>query len=400
VSDSPLPRFPFDDIPPSLQLDPRLLRMQADEPVAQVRLPSGDEVYVVTRYQDVRTTLTDGRFSRAAGGVVGAPSLMPGAQGMESMFNMDPPDHTRIRGLVSRAFTVRRVELLRPQVMAIMDELLDAVIAQGPPADLVAQVSRPLTTTVICTLLGVPVEERSVPYEWVRTTLTFEPFPPDVVERATNAAIEYFLGLIERRRERPEEDLLTGLVQVHDDDGDRLTQQELLMTVMQLFGAGQETTSHHLAQSVLTLFANRSQWERLVAEPGLVPAAVEELLRRVPLIEAAMSRVARVDIELSGCTVPAGASVFAVTNMANQDPSVFPDPERFDLDRPNAGQHLAFGQGAHFCLGASLARLELQTALTALVTRLPKLRLAVEESALEWNTDGNTRGLLALPVTW
>jgi cytochrome P450 len=396
---TPLPTFPFES-PRSLEPAPELFQLQADEPVTQVQLPGGDEAYIVTRYEDVRTALYDTRFSRAAGSTPGMPTLNPGAQGIQAMFNMDPPDHTRLRGLVSRAFTVRSVERMRPRVAAIVAELVDAMVGQGPPADLVTGLAAPMPATVICAMLGIPLDERTVMYDWVRTTLTYEAPPPEEVARVTAKAGEYLFGLIDRRREHPEDDLLTALVQVHDDNGDRLTQDELLGTVLLLFGTGQHTTSHHLAMSVLALFRHPGEWARLAEAPDRVPVVVEELLRVIPLVEAVSSRVARVDVELSGVTVPAGASVFPVINMANRDPSVFTDSGRFDTDRTDVNRHLAFGHGAHFCLGASLARLELQTALTALVTRLPKLRLAVAESELAWHTDGMIRGLRALPVAW
>jgi cytochrome P450 len=393
-----MPSYPFDSAP-SVHPDPRLLALQADDPVARVRIPSGDEVYLVTGYEDVLTVFSDLRFSRAAGAVPGAPTLMPATQGIEAMFNMDPPDHTRLRRLVSKAFTHRSVAALAPRIVSIVDSLVDAMVDQGEPADFVSQLAAQLPVTVICEMIGIPVDERAVLYDWVATTTRAEPPSPEEMMDVAVRSSTYLLGLIDRRRHQPEDDLMTALTQVHDE-GDQLTHDELVATLLLLFGTGQETTSNHLTLSVLTLLQHRDQWERLVERPDLVPNAVEELLRYVRLVETSMSRVAVADVELSGGTVPAGYTVFGVTNAANRDPSVFENPGELDIERPDATKHIAFGQGVHFCLGAPLARLELQTALTALVTRLPKLRLAVAETDLEWNTVNFTGGVRALPVTW
>jgi cytochrome P450 len=368
-------------------------------PVARVRLPTGEDVYLVTGYDDARTVLSDPRFSRAASAVPGAPTLMPGTQGIQAMFNMDPPDHTRLRSLVSKAFAARRVERLRPRVEEIVTGLLDAMINDGEPADLVTRFAHPLPATVICEMLGIPAGDLPVLYGWAATVIAGDALPREMAEQAAAQGIQYLTDAFEARRRQPRDDLMTALVQVRDQD-DRLSQRELLDTVLLLFGTGQETTSHQLALSVLALCQHPDQWARLVEDPGLVPAAVEELLRFVLLIQAPQPRVALEDVVLSTDTIPAGASVFTLSAVANYDPAVFHEPERLDIGRPDVGKHVAFGQGAHFCLGASLARVELQVALTALVTRLPKLRLAVDEADLEWNTDVLNGGLRALPITW
>jgi cytochrome P450 len=195
------------------------------------------------------------------------------------------------------------------------------------------------------------------------------------------------------------DDLLTALVEVRDQ-GDRLTEPELLMTMLSLFGAGQETTASQLSKSVYVLCRHPEQWDRLVADPGLVPQAIEELLRFVALGHAAFPRIASTDTTMSGVAVPAGSVIFPVLNVANRDPAVFPDPDRFDITRADAGLHLSFGRGIHFCLGAPLARLELTTALTALVTMFPTLRLAEPDEEPDWNSQTISRGLSSLPVTW
>jgi cytochrome P450 len=205
--------------------------------------------------------------------------------------------------------------------------------------------------------------------------------------------------LIAQRRAAGRDDLLTALIEAHDA-GDRLSQDELMGTVLMLYSTGQESTASHLTLSVLALHRHPDQWDRLVERPELVPDAVEELLRYVRLADTSLGRVVTSDVELPSGTVPAGAAVFVHMPLANRDPAVFSDPDRLDVTRPQAGDHLAFGQGLHYCLGAPLARLELGCALTGLVTRLPKLTLAVDESDLAWRTEHLTGGLRTLPVAW
>ena len=392
------PRYPF-STRKSVDPDPAALRLQADQPVARIRLASGHEAFLVTGYQDARAAYNDERLSSAAGAVPGAPTLMPGIQGVVGMFNMDPPDHTRLRRLVAKAFTLRSVEKLQPRVADIVDGLLGTMIAQGPPADLVAALADPLPVTVICEMLGIPFERRSALYDWVAVASSLEPVPLDQVAAASLRAYDCLAELFDERRTRPEDDLLTALLQVHEE-GDRLSHDELMASVMLLFGTGQETTASHLTLSVLALFGHRDQWDLLVERPELVPRAVEELLRFVRLQDTALTRIAKSEVELPGGVVPAGSAVFVLTNTANRDPAVFTEPNRLHVNRSDSGQHLAFGQGIHYCLGAPLARLELRTALTGLVTRLPDLRLAVPEPDLEWNDHQVTGGLRALPVTW
>lgn len=390
-----LPLFPFEG---PRSIDPPLLamEMQAVDPVPYVRLASGHSVRLATRYDDVRRVLTDGAMSRA--GCVGpdAPTIVPGSMSPDLMSNMDPPRHTRLRRLVSGAFTFRAVDRLRPQVELVVDELLDEMVVKGAPADLVASLANPLPAVVICEMLGIPRDERAAPYAWVHAATH-----PDAEEldRATAEASTYLLDLIARKRSSPGDDLLTALIQVRDS-GDQLTEPELLTTVLMLFAAGQETTASQLAKSVLVLTQHPDQWDRLVADPSLVPQAVEELLRYVGLGHAAFPRAALTDLELSGVAVQEGEAIFPLLAVANRDPVVFPDPGRFDVTRVDAVLHLSFGRGIHFCLGAPLARLELTVALTALVTMFPTLRLANPDTEPDWNPHTVAGGLSSLVVTW
>jgi cytochrome P450 len=259
-------------------------------------------------------------------------------------------------------------------------------MVKGAPADLVSSLTDPMPAIVVCELLGI--DDRDLLYAWLRASA-------DELDRATEDVSAYLLDLIERKRAWPVDDLLSALVQVRDGQ-DRLTEAELLMTMLSLFGAGQETTSSQLAMSMLVLGHHPDQWDRLVADPDLVSQAIEELLRYVGL-GPAFPRVASTELELSGVAVHAGEAIFPVLDVANRDPLVFPDPDRFDVTRADAGLHLSFGRGIHFCLGAPLARLELRTALKALVTTLPTLRLAEPDDEPDWN---DTVGLKSLLVTW
>jgi cytochrome P450 len=339
-------------------------------------------------------------MSRAALMTPDAPTIIPGLQSPNMLPNMDPPDHTRLRRLVAKAFAIHSVELLRPRVEMIATGLMDRMLAAGPPADLVSALAEPLPSIVICELLGIAHDEREPLLAFIETISITTEFDQEAFNSAGAAAASHLLGLIERKRHHPGHDLLSGLTQVHDDNGDRLSEGELLMTVMLLIGAGHETTMAQLVKSVLLLSRHQQQWARLVQAPDLVPNAIEELLRVVALGHAGQPRMARADVEFSGQTVEAGTTVFPVVNPANRDPAVFPDPDRFDVDRAEAAQHLSFGRGAHFCLGAPLARMELHVALHALVTRMPGLRVAEPDSELEWQPDSLTRGLRRLLVTW
>ncbi|TCO53580.1 cytochrome P450 [Actinocrispum wychmicini] len=394
-----LPLFPFEG-PRSVDPAPQAVQMQAVDPVPRVRLASGRQVRLATRYDDVRRVLTDSALSRAGCVGPGAPTIVPGAMSGsisgDLLSNMDPPRHTRLRRLVAKAFTAGHVELLRPRLAQVVDELLCDMVVKGAPADLVASLADPLPAIVLCDLLGVPFPERDLLYAWLHAATDPEALDLDA---ATTEASTYLLDLIERKRADPADDLLTALVDVRDGT-DRLTEPELLMTMLSLFGAGQETTSSQLAKSVLVLGRHPDQWDRLVADPGLVPRAIDELLRYVGLGHAAFPRMASAGLELSGVAVRPGEAIFPVLGVANRDPVVFPDPDRFDVTRADAGLHLSFGRGIHFCLGAPLARLQLRVALTALVTLLPTLRLADPDAEPDWNPRTMAGGLSTLLVTW
>ena len=392
--------YPFGEAE-ALDLDPTYARLRAQEPLARVRMPYGEEGWLATRYDDVRTVLSDPRFSRAA--VVGAdvPRAIPERnERPDAITNIDPPEHGRVRRLVASAFTARRAEALRPRVREIAEELVDGMLAGGAPANLVDAVAMPLPVIVICEMLGVPFDDRPLFRAAADAALSTSKVPVEERRQAMADLQAYIASLVADRRARPEgpgDDVLGSLVAARDDDGDRLSEAELVGLGVAILIAGHETTMNMTSNMVLTLLSERSRWESLVADPERVPAAVEEMLRFTPLgRNAGMPRIATEDVELTGGTVHAGEAVLVSTVAANRDPEIFDHPEDLDLAR-EPGTHVAFGFGPHHCLGASLARMELQTVLTTLVTRVPTLALAGD---VTWRATAVVRGPAELPVTW
>jgi pimeloyl-[acyl-carrier protein] synthase len=380
---------------------PFYARLRTEDPVHQS--PMG--LWVLTRYDDVARVLRDPRFGRK-----GFDELVNARFGTEpdqpglatSMLFRDPPDHTRLRTLVSKAFTPRVIEGLRPHIQQIVDGLLDRV-RDRRAMDLIADLAFPLPVIVISEMLGVPAADRDRFRQWsqdVARSLDAIALPvgPEVIERgnaARRALGDYFRGLIAERRQRPQADLLTGLIAA-EEQGDTLSPPELLATCVLLLVAGHETTVNLIGNGMLALLRHPAELRRLRAEPALLPSAVEELLRWDSPVQRT-GRIAATDVELGGRLIPKGALVSAVVGAANRDPAHFPEPDRLDLARPD-NRHLAFGWGIHFCLGAPLARVEGQIAIGALARRLPGLALATDRP--EWRESSALRGLRALPVTF
>jgi cytochrome P450 len=365
-----------------------------------VRLPHGEDCWLVTRYADVRAVLGDPRFSRAAALDHDVPRLSERTDDAGGILSTDPPEHTRLRRLVAKAFTTRRVEQLRPRVVEIADGLVDAMVAAGAPVDLVEAFAVPLPVTVICELLGVPYADRHQFRIWSEAVLSTTALPPATIREYRDALDGYMSGLIARRRAEPSDaDLIGALVKARDED-DRLSEREMVQLAVGLLIAGHETTASQLPNFTYALLTHPDQRKRLRAQPELVPAAVEELLRWVPLgASSAFPRYATADVELSGGTVRAGEPVLASVAAANRDPRAFPDPDTIDLDRERVA-HVGFGHGVHHCLGAPLARLELEIALRTLLTRLPDLRFAGAESDIPWKQGLFVRGPRELRVAW
>jgi cytochrome P450 len=392
---STLPLFPFATAPWRDE-EPELARLRVEEPVARVRLVSGHEAWLVSRYEDCRTVMSDPRFSRALAARPDAPSLTPGIQSPTMLTSLDPPAHTRVRRLINKAFTYRAIERARPRVTEIVEGLLDAMAEHGPPVDLVPSLAEPLPRTVVCELLGLPPAQRA-PLERF-----MEYFGPDTGQPPAPvlAAAMGFLGeMIEVKRQRPGEDLLSALVQAHEG-GDRLTRDELLMTTLLLFAAGQDTTRNQLCNSLVTLFRHPDQLRLLVEQPELIPSAIEELLRYTMISQAGLVRIATADVDIAGITIRAGDAVIPLAHSASRDAAVFDRPDELDLTRQAAGAQMAFGYGIHFCVGSALARLELQVAIGKLLARFPRLAPAVPLDELTWAPGQVLRTLTTLPVTW
>jgi len=381
-----------------LDIDPTYAELRRTEPVSRVRLPYGGDAWLVTKYDDVKTVFSDPRFSRAA--VLGqdVPRAVPMIQERPSILSMDPPEHGRLRKLVAKGFTMRRTEQLRQRAQDIVDGLLDEMEKNGAPADLVEALDMPLPITIICELLGVPYEDRREFRTWSDQALAVTAFTPEKITAASDKLQDYIAGLVARRRESPTDDVLGTLVTARDE-GDRLSEEELINFGVTLLVAGHETTANQLGNFMYTLLTNPDRLAELRADPTLVPAAVEELLRITPLgASAGFPRIAIEDVELSGVTIQAGDAVF-VGQAGNRDPAVFPEPDRIDFHRENIA-HVAFGHGVHHCVGAPLARMELQVAISTLLLRFPELELAVPGDEVPFRKGRLVRGPQELLVRW
>ncbi|MEU4431835.1 cytochrome P450 [Nocardia rhamnosiphila] len=392
-------RYPFGE-PVRLDMDPLFTKLRREEPVCRVELPYGGEGWLVTRYEDVKLVLADPRFSRAATvGREDLPRATPAPVRPDSLLSMDPPEHSRLRKLVAKAFTGRRVAELRPRTRAIVDEKLTALEQAGAPADLVEGFALPLPVTVICEMLGVPPRDQHRFRDFSDAILSTTAYTREQIESARDSLETYLAEVVAERRQRPTDDLLGALVAARDEE-DRLSERELVNLGVGLLIAGHETTANQIANFTYVLLTQREYWELLRAEPELIPGAVEELLRYVQLgAGAGQPRVATEDVVLSGVTVRAGDSVFVNTQAANRDENVFDDPESLDLTRQR-NPHVAFGYGAHHCLGAQLARVELQVALEALLERFPSLRLSRPLDEIPWKSGLLVRGPKQLLVEW
>jgi cytochrome P450 len=383
--------------------------LREHEPVHQT--PLG--VYMLTRYADASALVRDPALSNnernsdlyqayLEANPDGGPGPFDDEFGQAVILFLDPPDHTRLRGLVSKAFTPKVVGRLRPRIEQIVDERLDAVEARGDGRmDVVTDLAYPLPVVIICELLGVPAEDHETFQDWSSDLAhSIDPDPlisPEQQERinaAAEAFLEYFRDLIERRRRDPGDDLLTGLIAA-EEGGDRLSENELLATGLFLLIAGHETTVNLIGNGTLALLRNRDQLDRLRANPDLDHNAVEELLRYDSPVTFTQ-RITLAEYTLGDVTIPARQQVIPILAAANHDPVMFAEPDRLDLGRENANRHLAFGGGHHFCLGAALARLEGEVAIPALVRRFPEMELTGNPERRDTFT---LRGLEHLPVS-
>lgn len=372
---------------------------------ARVHWSDEQEAFFFTRYEDCLAILrhpagsTDFDNALYSGRRAAAEESFMSAIDADSMLFSDPPDHTRLRKLVSKAFTPRAVEAMAPRITALVDGLLDDAAGRGS-MDVIADLAFPLPVVVIAEMLGVPLEDHDQLKPWsADLARTIDPvLTPEVVTRAGMAGmmfINYLNGLIEERRARPQDDMLSALIAV-EEEGESLRHDELLLMIMLLFVAGHETTQNLIGNGLLALFRHPDQLAALRADPSLVKNAVEEMLRYDPPVQLTGRHFTQ-DAEIGGTVVPRGYTALALLAAANRDPAVFDSPGSFDIARPNANRALSFGHGIHHCLGAALARMEAQTALGALVARFPALALADDNPP---HRDTFTlRGLTSLPVT-
>jgi cytochrome P450 len=376
--------------------------------VHEVRLADGHPAWLIVGHEQARAALNDPRMSKdmhaalARSGKVVAEGL-PGPALARHMLSVDPPDHTRLRRLAMPSFSRRRVDALEGRVRSIVDGLLTDLAARGgteKPVDLVSGYAFPLPFTVITELLGIPEPDRADLGRWFRTLLAPYPGsqPPAEAVAASRMIVDYLTALLDRKRTAPGEDLVTDLVDAAERDG-ALTQQEMLSTIFQLFVAGHDTTTSLIGNGTVALLRHPGQRDALVADPALAPRAVEECLRWDAPVPHSTFRYTTEEVRLGGAVIPAFSQVIVSLAAANRDPARYHDAESFDIHRTD-GAHLALGHGIHFCLGAPLARMEACIAISALHTRFPAMRLAVDPSELHWgHGDGLVlRGLTELPV--
>ncbi|MFG3257429.1 cytochrome P450 [Streptomyces sp. NPDC048172] len=393
------PRFTY----PSKRSDPlrppeEYAEALREEPVCPITLATGDDAWFVARHEDVRTVLSDRRFSREALFRPGASRAQVVEPDPDSMLTMDPPRHTRLRKLANRAFSAQRVERLRPYIQQVCDELLDAMEAGPPEADLVEAYARPLALRVICRTLGVPFEDHGRFGAWCDRFMSLTKYPAEEIRRANADMRAYFAELVGAKREDPGDDLISALTGIHDREGEP-SESEIVGLGALILLAGHDTTVTTLCGGTASLLLNPEQLALLRADPSLYPEAAEEMARLNGPGGAASIRIATADVELGGTRVPEGSAVLAAVGMASRDPEFYPEPDRFLIRRERRTQ-VAFGQGSHFCIGAGLARAELAMGLRSLLERFPALRLAVPEEQLRWKDFSVLGGWEEVPVAW
>uniref|UniRef100_A0AAU1M2I6 Cytochrome P450 n=1 Tax=Streptomyces sp. NBC_00148 TaxID=2903626 RepID=A0AAU1M2I6_9ACTN len=384
--------------------DPRFLQdpyptyaaMRSACPVQAVPSGSGGRLsYLVTGYAEAREALADARLSKdTAAFFAGKESkrrLHPAVA--HNMLSSDPPEHTRLRKLVTKAFTTGAVAELRPFIARVTDDLLDHWPV-GEPFDFVACLAVPLPVIVICELLGVPEEDRPDIQRW--SGELFAAGQPDVIDAASHSLADYMADLIAAKRQYPGSSLLDRLISARDGD-DQLSEEELVSLAVLLLVAGHETTTNFLGNATLSLLQHPAELDRLRQNPNDIPAVLDELLRFDSPVSTATFRYTTETVTLGGTDIPRGAPVLVALGAANRDPERFPSPDQLDANRDAAG-HLAFGHGIHRCVGAPLAKAEAEIALRAVLTRFPGLRLAVPPDQLQWRHARLVRGLTSLPV--
>jgi cytochrome P450 len=392
---SALPTLPFEQ-PNPLGVPPLLRELQAGCPISRVRTPAGDEAWMVTRYAEVKQLFSDPHLGRAhpdpeQAARISDSILFGGAMGN---YETEQADHAQMRALLTPFFSARRMQALRPRVQELVDQLLDAMAATVPPIDLHEALSFPLPVLVICELLGVPYEDRDQFRVWSQGMADMH--DRQRASAAMNSLIMYMDELVVRKRAQPGDDVISGLCAV---EGGALTDGHIAFLAAMLLFAGHETTVVRIDVGTLLLLTHPDQREALLRDQSLLSTAVEEILRVSDTGRSGLPRYARADIDIGGVTIAAGEAVLLSGGAGNHDERVFADPDRFDVARqPNP--HLTFGHGPHFCIGAPLARIELQAVFARLIPRFPTLRLATPVEQLRVRSELLTGGLAELPVTW
>ncbi|MEV5574050.1 cytochrome P450 [Spirillospora sp. NPDC052269] len=370
--------------------------IRAETPISRLSFPDGAQGWLLTRHEDVRAVLADDRFSAdrvTASSPVRRLTFKPEDRpGL--LLTMDPPDHTRLRKLLTPYFTTRRMQGLAPRVEGIVADHLAALRAAGPPADLVPAFTLPIPSLVICELLGVPYADRARFHAWSATVLSLTATDEEVLA-SRDALVSYMRELVDAKRREPDDALLGTLIRADND----LTDAELSGIGRLLLIAGHETTANMLALGTLTFLTRPDQLAAFRSSPDAAGSAVEELLRYLTIIQFGTTRVAREDVEVHGRQVRRGETVVLSLPAANRDPAHFDRPDELDVTRPPS-QHVAFGHGIHQCLGQQLARVEMRIALTALFDGLPGLRLAVPADEVPMRHDMAIYGVHRLPVAW
>lgn len=374
--------------------------LQAEEPFARVRIWDGTRPYLLTRYADIRAVLTDPRFSTEANRE-GYPHILEGRmvadKADKSFIRIDAPEHDRLRRMVTKEFTVRRVEQLRPHIQQTVDRLLSAYSQMPQGSDFVEHVGAPLPTEIITYLLGVPYEDHEFFHRATKVQFGTKSSREEV-RKSLDDMFNYLDELIARKEKSPDGAIISRLVQEYLIPG-QIDRGGLISTVRLLLSAGHQTTQNMTALGVLTLLQHPDQLEIVRSKPEAIPGAVEELLRYSTVLHMGARRVALEDVDINGHLIKAGEGVVCSTPAANRDANVFPDPDSFDVLR-NAVTHVAFGFGIHQCLGQVLARVELQVVLGTIFKTMPRLRLAVPFEQLKFRDDMFVYGVHELPLAW
>lgn len=377
-----------------------LTHLRTEAPIAQVTLEDGSWAWLVTGRAELHAILSDPRASSdpTKPGYPVSGSAAEGNPNNGGLIRTDPPEHTRLRKMVTREFMVKRMEAWRPRIQELAEELCDSMEQAERPLDLVRELALPLPSLAIGLLLGVPKEDNSL-FQGATATLVSRSATVDERNAARNELLEYLDGLVTAKEQQPGEDVLSRLI-VEQKQAGELTHREVLVFATLLLGAGHETTANMIGLSALTLMRDPETAERLRQDPSLIPGAVEELLRFHSIVRSGPRRAILEDIEIGDHVLRAGEGVICALHPANRDPQTFDDPDDLDVTRPNSRHHLAFGHGIHQCLGQTLARIELHIVLETLLRRFPSMRPAAELDEIPFRSDMLIYGCHSLPVTW